>query len=157
MRWGLFRTWLVLSAFWVGWHVYLNDGPQTYAALWRLGSYEINYQDGTSLVVNLFKGGEIKSRTEISNELLAWLQKHRPDIDDADREAVSGGILNDLLDKHEIAVVSAKGAWWLTFAPPLALLGLGLCVFWIVRGLSSARRGGLIRASRRARRLKSDP
>ena len=93
--------------------------------------------------MNLFKGGGIKSRTEISNELLAWLQKHRPDIDDADREAVSGGILNDLLDKHEIAVVSAKGAWWLTFAPPLALLGLGLCVFWLVRGFRPRAGAGL--------------
>ena len=59
--------------------------------------------------MNLFKGGAIKSRTEISNQLLAWLQKHRPDIDDADREAVSGGISNDLLDKHDdCSLVSAE-------------------------------------------------
>jgi hypothetical protein len=40
----------------------------------------------------------------------------------------------------ETTIGQAKTAWLATFAPPLVLLGLGLCVAWILRGFRPQKR-----------------
>lgn len=141
MRWGqgFFRIWLVLSALWIGLAVLLNE-PSTYKGLWR-SVYEVGYKasDPRRAVQagpwqNYHDFNLFKSRAELSAELTAWMQAQRPDIDSAELQRDRDRILADLITGHQTNLVQAKNAWMLTVIPPLALLGFGLCIFWIARG-----------------------
>ena len=132
MTWGrgFFRLWLFLSALWIGLCVYLNE-PKTYTTFWR-AVYEAKHQDGRIAEFDLAK----KSPAELSAEVTAWMQAQRPDIDinTIEFQKDRALLLARLSSQHQPQMAKAKDAWLLTVLPPLALLGLGLCIVWIGRG-----------------------
>ena len=130
MKWGrgFFRAWVVLTALWIGLTVYVQE-PETYR-LWSSSVYEITDPDGHTGEFNLAK----KSQTELAAEITAWIRTQRPDIDDAQRLKDRDRILARLTAKHQVDRDEAAGALQLSIIPPLVLLALGLCIFWIARG-----------------------
>ena len=130
MKWGrgFFRAWVVLTALWIGLTVYVQE-PETYR-LWSSSVYEITDPDGHTGEFNLAK----KSQTELAAEITAWIRTQRPDIDDAQRLKDRDRILARLTANHQADRDEAARAWQFSIVPPLMLLGLGLCIFWIARG-----------------------
>jgi hypothetical protein len=129
MAWrrGFFRLWLVLSALWIGLVVYLNE-PKTYTRFWK-AVYEVKSSDGRVRRFNL-----AGSRTELAADVTAWMQAQRPDINISELQKDRDELVTALKSLHQAELDGAKTAWLFTVLPPLALLGFGLCIFWITRG-----------------------
>src|SRR5262249_183336 len=109
--------WVVLSALWIGLVVYLI-GPKTYTTPWK-AVYEAKHQDGRVGEFDLTK---------------RWMQAQRPDINISQLQKDSDELVTALKSAHKVELDKARGAWLLAVLPPLALLGFGLCIFWIARG-----------------------
>jgi hypothetical protein len=129
MAWrrGFFRLWVVLSVLWIGLVVYLNE-PKTYI---RFSNpvYEVKSSDGRVRRFNL-----AGSQTKLAADLTEWMQAERPDINISEFENDRDELVTALKAEYQAEVDEAKTAWLFTVLPPLALLGFGLCILWIVRG-----------------------
>ena len=129
---GFFRAWVVLSVLWIGLAVYTNE-PKTYSRLWR-SVYEVEGPDERRAEFNLSK-----SPTELGADLAAWLQARRPDVESVELLKDRDQLLAHLKATHQENTNKAASALRLTIVPPLALLGFGLCIFWIGRGFRARR------------------
>jgi len=127
-RRGFFRLWVVLSVLWIGLVVYLIE-PKTYTRFWRAGVYEVKSSDGRVRQFNL-----AGSQTELAADITAWIQAQRPDINISEFEKDRDELVTALKSEYQAELDEAKTAWLLTVLPPVALLGFGLCIFWIARG-----------------------
>jgi hypothetical protein len=129
MAWGrgFVRLWLVLSALWIGLVVYLSE-PKTYTRFWR-AIYEVKHPNGRVIEFDL-----TKSQTDLAADLTAFMQAQRPDMNMVELQKDRDQILRALKSEHQVQMDKAKTAWLLTVLPPFALLGFGLCIFWIARG-----------------------
>lgn len=165
MTWrkGFFRAWVVLSVMWIGFSVFVND-PKTYPWLWHAPQYEIKFPSGHTATFDTSKSHE-----EIFADVTRELQDEAarippaaapPAAFDPDAYLKSGAAPspppgftiepNDLSVKrdqflsainsmYETPGEKAQRVWQATFVPPLALLGLGLCIAWIGRGFRARR------------------
>jgi hypothetical protein len=129
MAWrrGFFRLWLVLSALWIGLVVYLIE-PKTYTRFWK-SVYEVKSSDGRVRQFNL-----AGSQTKLAADITAWMQERRPDISIFEFQNDLDELVTAIKSEYQAELDEAKTAWLLTVLPPVALLGLGLCILWIVRG-----------------------
>jgi hypothetical protein len=142
MRWGrgFFRLWLFLSVIWVAASVYLIE-PKTYSFLWRGPILDFETPSGGH-----FSFDSSESRQDLIRDITAAVQL---ELDKAAATLPAGYVLevnkrrNELLGFVDSKVRetgnSAKRAWLVTCAPPLVLLGLGLCIAWIVRGFRARK------------------
>jgi hypothetical protein len=146
MRWGrgFFRLWLFLSVIWIAASVYLV-GPKTYSFLWRGPILDFETPAGGH-----FSLDSSKSRQELIRDITAAVKR---EVDKVVATLPAGYELEHPVDvnkrrdellefvdsKIQETSESAKRAWLATCAPPLVLLGLGLCVAWILRGFRTQK------------------
>jgi SH3-like domain-containing protein len=116
-----------LSALWIGVVVYLIE-PKTYTRFWK-AVYEVKSSDGRVRQFNL-----AGSQTELAADITAWMQAQRPDINISEFEKDLDELVTAMKSEYQAELNEAKTAWMLAVLPPFALLGFGLCIFWIVRG-----------------------
>jgi hypothetical protein len=124
MRWGqgFFRLWLVLSLLWIGSCVFVYS-PVTYSWLLKGREYNVSFnKSGHSVTLDTSR-----SRDERALVLRDAL-KLEADPPDADK------ILAKIDTMWATDGDKAREAWLITFIPPLALLGLGFAMAWIIRG-----------------------
>jgi hypothetical protein len=164
MRWGrgFFRLWLFFSAIWIAVSVYAY-GPTTYQ-FWRAPILEFESPSGQRFLVD-----SSKSREEIHTQIVAVLEREAKlaaeakakfgmfaDIPKAKTESTTlppdyvldqygnetrDELLTFIETKVEEARSASQRAWLTTLVPPLVLLGLGLCLGWIVRGFRPQKPG----------------
>src|SRR5262245_14828184 len=129
MAWrrGFFRLWVVLSVLWIGLNVYLIQ-PKTYTRFSN-AVYEVKSSDGRVRKFNLKA-----SQAELAAQITAWMQAHRPDINISELQTDLDELVIEIKAEYQAEVDEAKKAWLVTVLPPVALLGLGLCISWIARG-----------------------
>jgi hypothetical protein len=129
MTWrrGFFRLWVVLSVLWIGGNVYLIQ-PKTYTRFSN-AVYEVKSSDGRVRKFNL-----AGSQAELTADIATWMQTQRPDIDISELQTDLDELVIAIKAEYQAEVDEAKKAWLVTVLPPVALLGLGLCSFWIARG-----------------------
>ena len=129
MSWGrgFFRAWVVLSAIWIGFMVFVSE-PKTYTWLWKT-DYGIQDESGRTARFDL-----TKSRTNLLLEISDMLRTMKPSISALELQSDSEALLNAMEKENQADFAKAKNAWLLTVVPPIALLGLGLCISWILRG-----------------------
>jgi hypothetical protein len=106
---------------------YLN-GPKTYTRFSN-AVYEVKSSDGRVRRFNL-----AGSQTELAADITAWMQAQRPDINISELQTDLDELVTALKSEYQAELDEAKIAWLLTVLPPFALLGFGLCIFWIARG-----------------------
>jgi len=129
MSWGrgFFRAWVVLSVLWIGFMVFVSE-PKTYTWLWKT-DYGIQDESGRTARFDL-----TKSRTNLLLEISDMLRTMKPSISALEIQSDSEALLNAMEKENQADFAKAKNAWLLTVVPPIALLGLGLCISWILRG-----------------------
>ena len=129
MAWrrGFFRLWVVLSVLWIGGNVYLIQ-PKTYTRFSN-AVYEVKSSDGRVRKFNL-----AGSQAELAADIAKWMQAQRPDIEISELQTDLDELVIAIKAEYQAELDEAKTAWLVTVLPPFALLGFGLCVFWIVRG-----------------------
>ncbi len=127
MTWGkgFYRVWLLLSAIWIGISVYAAN-PVTYSWLWKAPQYEIAFVTGNRIVLDTSK-----SHDELVAPLTAAMKKEAVDLKERDE------ILAGINSRYETAGEQAERVWLATFVPPVALLGFGLAIAWVLRGFRS--------------------
>jgi hypothetical protein len=134
---GFFRTWLVLSAIWIGLFIYFYE-PITYAWLWRARLVDIETPSGHRVTFDTSK-----SNKELVADVTAEVRREAERLKARDGNKAGSGMFNDLIPstpeyvsnrRDEIlAVINSAGedykrAWQVTFIPPLALLAFGLSI-----------------------------
>jgi hypothetical protein len=156
-RWGrgFFRFWLVLSAVWIGLVVY-SVGPKSYQLqwLWRAPIFEIKSPSGYVSELDLSKS-QAELAAAITLELQREAERQRS-LSDTELEKLGkplplgfwitpelipkrrDEILTGINSKYQTEREQAENYWLLTVIPPLGLLGLGLCIAWILRGFRHA-------------------
>jgi hypothetical protein len=76
-----------------------------------------------------------KSRAEIVTQVAAEVQRHADQLaHPIDTKKISDEILEVLDSETPKINAKAKLAWVVTCVPPLALLVVGFCIAWILRG-----------------------
>ena len=142
MKWGrgFFRAWLVLSAIWIGFSVFVNE-PKTYPWLWHAPQYDIKFSSGHTVTFDTSRSHE-EIVADVTRELQNEAARIPPPppgftIDSNDLSVKRNQLLNDINSMYETPGEKAERVWKATFFPPLVLLGLGLCVAWIGRGFKT--------------------
>ena len=140
MTWGrgFFRTWLILSAIWIGLWVYFA-GPKTYSRLWHAPKYDIEFTSGHKTTFDTSK-----SHQELEADLIEEWKREAERLKPRDRQAADEILQSISAKRDELLTVfksenetvrqQAERVWLGTFIPPLVLLGLGLCIAWILGG-----------------------
>ena len=142
MKWGrgFFRAWLVLSAIWIGFSVFVNE-PKTYPWLWHAPQYEITSPSGHKTTFDTSKSHE-EIVAEVTRELQDEAARTPPPppgfrIELNDLSVKRDQLLNAINSMYETPGEKAQRVWQATFIPPIALLGIGLCIAWIGRGFKT--------------------
>ena len=126
MRWGrFFRLWLSLSVIWVVASVYLQE-LRTFQ-FWRAPILEFEAPSGQKFSINTSK-----NQNEITAELNAALGRESR-LSSSEVEKTRAALLGGIDTAKQIKSEEARRAWLATFLPPLAVLGLGLCLGLIFR------------------------
>ena len=127
MRWGrgFFRLWLFLSVIWVVASVYLQE-LRTFE-FWRAPILEFEGPSGQKFSINTSK-----NQNEIAAELNAALGRESR-LSGSELEKTRAALLGAIDTAKQITSEEARRAWLATFVPPVAVLGLGLCLGWIFR------------------------
>ena len=126
MRWGrFFRLWLSLSVIWVVASVYLQE-LRTFQ-FWRAPILEFEAPSGQKFSINTSK-----SQNEITAELNAALGRESR-LSSSEVEKTRAALLGGIDTAKQIKSEEAGRAWLATCLPPLAVLGLGLCLGLIFR------------------------
>jgi len=123
---GFFRLWIFLSVLWIGLVVY-HIGPKSYTTFGRV--YEVRDPDGHIREFDL-----TRNQTDLAADVGEWMQAQRPDIDISELQTDLDELVIAVKSEYQAEVDEAKKAWLVTVLPPVALLGFGLCIFWIARG-----------------------
>jgi hypothetical protein len=127
MKWrrGFFRLWLFLSVIWVVASVYRQElGTFQF---WRAPILEFEGPSGQKFLINTSK-----NQNEITAELNAALGRESR-LSSSEFEKTRAALLGVIDTAKQIKREEARRAWLATFLPPLAVLGLGLCLDWIFR------------------------
>jgi hypothetical protein len=144
MKWGrgFFRTWLVLSVIWIGLFIYFAE-PKTYSWLWRAPKYEVEFSSGHRTTFDTSK-----SHQDLVADVTEELKREAERLKIRDRQAAdeilqsvppkSDQLLTDINSRYQTAGEQAERVWLATFIPPVVLLGLGLCIAWILRGFRAS-------------------
>jgi hypothetical protein len=120
------------------------EGPKTYSWLWRAPQYDIEFASGHQTTFDTSKSHEnlaadvttewqreaerLKARDpRAANEILQSISTKRDEL------------MTGLNSRYETAGEKAKRIWLASFVPPIALLGLGLCIAWIAQGFRARR------------------
>ncbi len=126
MRWGrFFSLWLYLSVIWVVASGYLQE-LRTFQ-FWRAPILEFESPSGQKFSINTSK-----NQNEITAELNAALGRESR-LSSNEIEKTRAALLGVIDAAKQIKSERARRAWLATFLPPLAVLGLGLCLGWIFR------------------------
>jgi hypothetical protein len=126
MRWGrFFRLWLSLSVIWVVASVYLQE-LRTFQ-FWRAPILEFEAPSGQKFSINTSK-----NQNEITAELNAALGRESR-LSSSEVEKTRAALLGVIDTAKQIKSEEARRAWLTTCLPPLAVLGLGLCLGLIFR------------------------
>jgi hypothetical protein len=127
------RTWLVLSAIWIG-LVISVETPSAFYGVWKASQFEVTFSTGARVFLD---------STQRRSDLMVMLNEFmkREDLEDL---AKRDEILAEINARSELAGERARRAWLAAFGPPLALLCLGLAVTGIL-GRSRLRARGLPR------------
>ena len=132
MRWGrFFRLWLSLSLIWVVASVYLQE-LRTFQ-FWRAPILEFHAPSGQKFLIDASK-----NQNEITAELNAALGRESR-VSSSEVEKTRAALLGVIDTAKQIISEEARRAWLATFLPPLAVLGLGLCLSWIIRRFSQEK------------------
>ena len=126
MKWrrGFFRLWVFLSVIWVVASVYRQElGTFQF---WRAPILEFEGPSGQKFLINTSK-----NKNEITAELNAALGLRRGFEQRISKTCAA--LLGVIDTAKQIKREEARRAWSATFLPPLAVLGLGLCLDWIFR------------------------
>src|SRR5262249_24515587 len=75
-----------------------------------------------------------RKQTDLAADVGEWMLAQRPDRNISEIQKDRDELVTALKSAHQADLDKAKTAWLLTVLPPIALLGFGLCIFWIVRG-----------------------
>ena len=127
MRRGrFFRLWLFLSVIWVAASVYIQELRTS--QFWRAPILEFQAPSGQKFSINTSK-----NQNEIEAELNAALGRESR-LSSSEVEKTRAAILGVIDTAKQIKSEEARRAWLAAFFPPLAVLGLGLCLGWIFRG-----------------------
>ena len=136
MKWrrGFFRLWLFLSVIWVVASVYRQElGTFQF---WRAPILEFEGPSGQKFLINTSK-----NKNEITAELNAALGRESR-LPSSEFEKTRAALLGVIDTAKQIKREEARRAWLATFLPPLAVLGLGLCLGWIFRGFRHEKPDG---------------
>ena len=141
MTWsrGFFRIWVAVSAIWIGLSIYFA-GSKTYLRLWQGAEYELEFPSGHRTTFDTSKSrGELLA--EITEEWKREAMRNGPAADEILRSILArrDDLPEAFASNNEKLHKEAEYVWLATFIPPLVLLGLGLCIAWIVRGFRAAR------------------
>ena len=126
LRRGFFRLWLSLSVIWVVASVYLQE-LRTFQ-FWRAPTLEFEAPSGQKFSINTSK-----NQNEITADLNAALGRESR-LSSSEVEKTRAALLAVIETAKQIKSEEARRAWLATFLPPLAVLGLGLCLGRIFRG-----------------------
>jgi hypothetical protein len=132
---GFFRAWVVLSAIWVGLSVYIQE-PRTYRMPSRA---TLTAPSGSKVEIDLSKGQAQLSDdvTELLKSEANRLKITHSSAADEKTQSLSeerDDLLKMIAAEHEKQRQKVWTAWFITIAPPLAVLVLGICIAWILRG-----------------------
>ena len=142
MRWGrgFFRAWIVLSVIWIGLSVYYF-GPTPYRWWSPRLAYEFQ-KDEADPITAVFDPS--KSQAQLTDDVIAAIKDAAAkSVNVADREVDLSKTkpelaVADIARAYDQMKQKTRTAWLFTLTPPLALLGLGLCITWILRGFRPA-------------------
>jgi hypothetical protein len=125
---GFFRTWVVLSATWVGAAILLM-GPKTYSAYWHP---VLMFEHDTSG----YRGDLDMTVSPLALEANATVlvRAAQPGLDPVALQESAKKLVTFAKAQRDHDLERARIAWMATVVPPLALLAFGICVSWIARG-----------------------
>jgi hypothetical protein len=143
MNWGrgFFRAWIAVSALWIGFAVLISK-PATYALLWKAPRYEIELGSGQRITLDTSM-----RHSELVEVLERELNRERSRTGSKVEATTRDGILEAINSRYGTAGDQAWQSWLVTLVPPVVLLGLGLCIAWILSGFRRTSRGNSVHSA----------
>jgi hypothetical protein len=133
-----------VSAIWIGLFIYFAE-PKTYSWFLRAPKYDIEFSSGHQTTFDTSK-----SHQELVADVTEEWKREAERLKIRDGQAADE-ILRSISAKRDELLETfnsnnkklreqAQRLWLATFIPPLVLLGLGLCIAWILRGFRAQGR-----------------